>query len=290
MKAGQDLEDIAANILQQFKFILRKVKPDIVLVHGDTSTTFAASLTCFYENVPVGHVEAGLRTNNLKEPWPEEMNRRVTSILASLHFAPTKQACDNLIREGVSAERIFITGNTVIDALLEIAEIIKTDENLSLRLQKKFSFLDSHKRVVLVTAHRRESFGLKFEEICHALCQIAEDDTIEVVYPVHLNPNVQDPVRRILQNIPNIHLLEPLDYLDFVYLMLRSYIIITDSGGVQEEAPSLGKPVLVLRDTTERPEALAAGTVKLVGANREKIIHETGLLLNSTDAYNKNGS
>ena len=287
MKAGQDLEDIAANILQQFKTILRQVKPDIVLVHGDTSTTFAASLTCFYENVPVGHVEAGLRTNSLKEPWPEEMNRRVTGTLASLHFAPTRNASDNLIREGVPTERICITGNTVIDALLEAAAITQSDADLSGRLRRKFSFLDQEKRLILVTAHRRESFGPKFEEICQALLHIAQNNDIEIVYPVHLNPNVQDPVQRILQNKPNIHLLEPLDYLDFVYLMTRSYLIITDSGGVQEEAPSLGKPVLVLRDKTERPEAVEAGTVKLVGANRERIIEETALLLGSKDAYTK---
>lgn len=285
MQEGQDLEDITAGILQQFKPILRQTRPDIVLVHGDTSTAFSASLTCFYEKIPVGHVEAGLRTDNLLEPWPEEMNRRVTGILADLHFAPTRKACDNLLREGVPPDRIRITGNTVIDALLDAVKIIQTDEGIRRRLLDKYQFLNSEKRLILVTAHRRESFGPKFDEICYALRQIAKTEDIELVYPVHLNPNVRDPVRRILQNVPNIHLLEPVDYLDFVFLMNRAYLIVTDSGGIQEEAPSLGKPVLVLREKTERPEAVEAGAVKLVGANQAKIIHETTLLLNSTDAY-----
>mgnify|MGYP000877104290 CR=1 FL=1 len=285
MKKRQDLEDITASILQQFKDILRQVKPDIVLVHGDTSTTFATSLTCFYENIPVGHVEAGLRTYNFQEPWPEEMNRRVTGILASLHFAPTRRAFDNLVREGVSETRISITGNTVIDALFYVLNRLQSNPDLAFRLSEKFSFLHSGKRLLLVTAHRRESFGQKLEEICLALKDIAEQNDVELVYPVHLNPNVKNPVQRILSNVPNIYLLDPLDYLDFVYLMNRSYLIITDSGGIQEEAPALGKPVLVLRDTTERPEALEAGTVKLIGTQRQRIMQETNMLLHSEDEY-----
>ncbi len=287
MQPSQDLEEITSRVIDCLKPVLRQVRPDIVLVHGDTTTTFATSLTCFYEKIPVGHVEAGLRTGNLQAPWPEEMNRRMTGILATLHFAPTPLAYQNLIDEGVPDGMIDITGNTVIDALLDIAERIRSDSSLSRSLRDRFPFLDPEKRLILVTAHRRENFGEGFENICQALKTIAECDGVELVYPVHLNPNVQEPVQRVLSGIPNMHLLEPLDYLDFVYLMDRCYMVITDSGGIQEEAPSLGKPVLVMRDKTERPEGLDAGTVRLVGAKKETIVNEAKRLLNSPEVFDQ---
>lgn len=287
MEPGQDLEDITARILQSFKTVLRSEKPDIVLVHGDTTTTFSTGLTCFYENIPVGHVEAGLRTGNLQSPWPEEMNRRVTGTLATLHFAPTQNAYQNLVNEGVLSNQISITGNTVIDALLMIVNKIRIDQSLSDTLHNKYSFLNPNQKLILVTAHRRENFGVPFIEICQALKEISFRDDVELVYPVHLNPNVQEPVNRILSGVENIHLLEPLDYLDFVYLMNRSYLVITDSGGIQEEAPALGKPVLVLRENTERPEAVSAGTVKLVGTNKDIILSNVFTLLGDSETYNK---
>ncbi|OPY11435.1 MAG: UDP-N-acetylglucosamine 2-epimerase [Syntrophus sp. PtaB.Bin138] len=288
MKPGQDLFDITSGVLHGLKPVLAQVMPDVVLVHGDTTTTMAASMASFYLKVRVAHVEAGLRTGNMHAPFPEEMNRRIAGVLADIHFAPTETARQNLIREGVANETVFITGNTVIDALLSVAKRLKTDWVVKDHLDKLFSFLDKSKRMILVTGHRRENFGSGFENICNAFVDIAKQhpDT-EIVYPVHLNPNVQAPVRAILaaSRLDNIHLIEPVDYLPFVYLMTRSYLIVTDSGGVQEEAPSLGKPVLVMRETTERPEALDAGTVRLVGADRRKITSEVSLLLENPDEY-----
>lgn len=290
MKPGQDLFDVTCSVLKGLKPVLEKEKPDIVLVHGDTTTTMAAALAAYYSRIRVGHVEAGLRTGNKYAPFPEEINRRVAGALTDLHFAPTDKSRSNLLAEGVPEASIFVTGNTVIDALLAVAERVETDEALRSRFEDQFSFLDPDKRLILVTGHRRENFGEGFEQICSALAEIArQSPDVEILYPVHLNPNVQEPVRRILGTLPQVHLIEPLDYLPFVYLMERCCLIITDSGGVQEEAPSLGKPVLVMRDTTERPEALAAGTVKLVGTNREKIVAETLLLLNDSAAYEAMG-
>ncbi len=285
MREKQSLTDIVAGVMQGLEIILKNESPDIVLVHGDTSTSFAASLAAFYQKIPVGHVEAGLRTGNLYSPWPEEMNRRLTGVIATKHFAPTLSAQRNLLKEGVDEGSITVTGNTVIDALLSIVEKIDSDTQLTQKLKKQFDYLDENRKLILVTGHRRENFGQGFENICHALREIAEHDDVEVVYPVHLNPNVQEPVRRLLSQNSNIHLIEPLTYLPFVYLMKRSHIILTDSGGIQEEAPSLGKPVLVLRDTTERPEALDAGTIKLVGTDKEKIVNETKKLLSDERIY-----
>jgi len=285
MKPGQDLSDITCNVLHGMRNVYQEWRPDIILVHGDTSTTLAASLSAYYAKIRIGHVEAGLRTFNKYAPWPEEMNRRITGSLADLHFAPTPNARLNLLQENVSETAIHVTGNTVIDALLEVVQLLREDAGLRRRIEDRFQFIDPSKRLILVTGHRRENFGLGFENICHALADIAARGDVQVVYPVHLNPNVQEPVRRILADAPGVILLEPLDYLPFVYLMDRSSLIITDSGGVQEEAPSLGKPVLVMRDTTERPEAVDAGTVKLVGTDREKIVFEANCLLDDPDAY-----
>lgn len=287
MRPGQDLYDITGNVLTGMRGVLREWRPELVLVHGDTTTTFAASLAAFYEKVPVGHVEAGLRTGNIYAPWPEEMNRRLTGAITSLHFAPTDRARDNLLKEGVAPASIHVTGNTVIDALLEVTARLREDEHLQPSFAARFSFLDARKRLILVTGHRRENFGEGFEHICHALRQLGERGDVEILYPVHLNPNVQEPVHRILRSCPNVHLMEPQDYLPFVYLMDRSYLIITDSGGVQEEAPSLGKPVLVMRDTTERPEAVDAGTVKLVGTDESAIVREAALLLDDSSEYER---
>ncbi len=285
MKPGQDLTDITANILLGLRTILRARRYDMLLVHGDTTTTLAASLAAFYEKVPVAHVEAGLRTGNLYAPWPEEMNRRVVGRIATLHFAPTERARQSLLAEGVTESTIRVTGNTVIDALGQVVSRLQSDPHLNDRYARKFDFLDSTKRLILVTGHRRENFGDGFERICRALARLSERGDVQIVYPVHLNPSVQAPVRRILGRVNDVHLIEPQDYLPFVYLMTRSCLIITDSGGVQEEAPSLGKPVLVMRDTTERPEAVDAGTVRLVGTDADKIVRECSLLLNDTTAY-----
>lgn len=287
MTPGQDLFDVTRGVLQGLKSVIEKVQPDIVLVHGDTTTTMAASLAAYYSRVKVGHVEAGLRTHNLMSPFPEEMNRRVAGVLAGCHFAPTDNARQNLLREGVAAETIHVTGNTVVDALLLISARIRSDALLKNRLDQQFSFLDSSRRLILVTGHRRENFGAGFEDICRSLAGLARNyPEVEILYPVHLNPNVQEPVRRILgDSLPNIHLIEPVDYLAFVYLMNRSCLIITDSGGVQEEAPSLGKPVLVMRETTERPEAVTAGTVRLVGTDCARIMAEAARLLDDPLAY-----
>jgi len=286
MKPGQDLYDITSGVLLGLKSVLTEWRPDAVLVHGDTSTTFAATLAAFYQRIPVGHVEAGLRTGNLYSPWPEEANRKLTSTLAHWHFAPTATSRSNLLKEGIAADTIHVTGNTVIDALLQVREKIVTNPLLRQAFEKQFSFLAPASRVVLVTGHRRENFGQGFENICQALARVARDHAdVQVVYPVHLNPQVQEPVRRLLGEIDNVHLIEPLDYLPFVYLMDRSTLILTDSGGIQEEAPSLGKPVLVMRDTTERPEAVEAGTVRLVGTNVDEIAGQAGLLLSNIEAY-----
>ena len=285
MKPGQGLYEITWNILNSIRPVLEEFKPDVVLVHGDTTTTFATSLAAFYQQVAVGHVEAGLRTGNLYSPWPEEANRKLTSALAYYHFAPTSSAEQNLLKENIPTPRITVTGNTVIDALLWVKERIKNDPVLQEDLAGRYSFLDTDKKLILVTGHRRESFGDGFEGICKALQVIAtEHPEVEILYPVHLNPNVQEPVNRLLEDINNIHLIEPQDYLPFVYLMMRSHIILTDSGGIQEEAPSLGKPVLVMRNTTERPEAVDAGTVRLVGTDSQAIIGAVdNLLLDSAN-------
>lgn len=285
MQPGQTLTQLTCNILQGMESVLAQYKPNWVLVHGDTSTTLATSLAAYYQQVGVAHVEAGLRTGNLYSPWPEEANRQLTGRLARLHFAPTTQAQTNLLNEGLAPDSIHVTGNTVIDALLNVSQRLDQDAVLSEQLAMHFPFLNSGKRLVLVTGHRRENFGTGFEAICQALKVIASQPGVQVVYPVHLNPQVQEPVRRILGKADNVHLIEPQDYLPFVYLMKRSYIILTDSGGIQEEAPSLGKPVLVMRDTTERPEAVASGTVRLVGTDNTRIVTETLNLLNNPAAY-----
>ncbi|EQB8436527.1 non-hydrolyzing UDP-N-acetylglucosamine 2-epimerase [Pseudomonas aeruginosa] len=288
MRSGQDLTDVTVAILQGMKDVFSQFKPDIVLVHGDTATTLAASLAAYYHQIPVAHVEAGLRTGNMYSPWPEEGNRKLTGALACLHFAPTETSRDNLLREGISAERIRVTGNTVIDALLNVVQRLEQDMELASEAVAPTEFLDSSRRFILVTGHRRESFGGGFERICQALGVVARNHPeIDIVYPVHLNPNVREPVNRLLSDVQNIHLIEPLDYLPFVHLMSRAHVILTDSGGIQEEAPSLGKPVLVMRETTERPEAVAAGTVKLVGTEIKNIVNELECLLADESAYRK---
>lgn len=286
MSPGQTLNEVTARILTGMANVLTEEKPDVVLVHGDTATTISATLAAYYAQIPVGHVEAGLRTGNMLSPWPEEGNRRVTGSLSTYHFAPTRESRDNLLAENVKSDSIIVTGNTVIDALLQVRSSIEKDENLRKGLDVKFPMLDDTKKLILVTGHRRESFGGGFERICRALRDIctAHSDT-QIIYPVHLNPNVQEPVQRILSGVDNIHLIEPLDYLPFVYLMMRAHIILTDSGGIQEEAPSLGKPVLVMRDTTERPEAVEAGTVRLVGTNVGAITRGVERLLNDPSEY-----
>jgi UDP-N-acetylglucosamine 2-epimerase (non-hydrolysing) len=288
MKPGQDLFDITCNVLQGMRSILEEERPDIVLVHGDTTTTMAAALASYYCRIKVGHVEAGLRTLDKFSPFPEEMNRTIAGSLVDIHFAPTENARLNLLREGVNEASVFVTGNTVIDALLSVVSMIEFTPELITKFEDDYSFLNPKNRLILVTGHRREAFGRGFENICLALADIADSrNDVDILYPVHLNPNVQEPVRRILggEGFENIHLIEPVDYLPFVYLMNRSYLILTDSGGIQEEAPSLGKPVLVMRNTTERPEAIEAGSVKLVGADRELIITETLRLLDDPAEY-----
>ncbi|MEC8374352.1 MAG: UDP-N-acetylglucosamine 2-epimerase (non-hydrolyzing) [Pseudomonadota bacterium] len=286
MKPGQDLTDVTTNILQGIKPILAEFKPDVVLVHGDTATTFATSLASYYQQIPVGHVEAGLRTGNIYSPWPEEANRKLTGAITTFHFAPTETSQQNLLNEAVAQENITVTGNTVIDALLDVSAKLKNDTALNNEMEERFSFLNKDKKLILVTGHRRESFGGGFERICKALAYTAEQHpSCQIVYPVHLNPNVQEPVNRLLKGVPNITLIEPQDYLPFVYLMNQAHIILTDSGGIQEEAPSLGKPVLVMRDTTERPEAVSAGTVKLVGTDVDKITTSLNRLLTDEKAY-----
>lgn len=273
MRPNHTLLSLSAAILEGMGRVLKESNPDIVLVHGDTTTSFIASLASFYHNIPIAHVEAGLRTGNIKSPWPEEANRKLTGVIADLHFAPTARAARNLVREGVPEVSISVTGNTVVDALFTSMDKLKNTAAIQEKVESTFSYLDPAKRLILVTGHRRESFGRGFEQICQAIKEISgEFDDVQVVYPVHLNPSVQEPVERILSNERNIFLIKPLDYLSFVYLMDRSYFILTDSGGVQEEAPSLGKPVLVMRETTERPEAIEAGTVSLVGVDKDSIV------------------
>ncbi|RYJ61550.1 non-hydrolyzing UDP-N-acetylglucosamine 2-epimerase [Pseudomonas songnenensis] len=285
MKPGQDLSDITSAILKGMKQVFSDFKPDVVLVHGDTATTFASTLAAYYHQIPVAHVEAGLRTGNMYSPWPEEGNRKLTGALATLHFAPTETSRQNLLREGIK-NGIEVTGNTVIDALLQVVTKLHKEVTLQQSLDRKFDFIRPDSRLVLVTGHRRESFGDGFERICQALAETATNfPDIDIVYPVHLNPNVSEPVNRLLAGIDNIHLIEPLDYLPFVYLMNRAYLILTDSGGIQEEAPSLGKPVLVMRDTTERPEAVEAGTVKLVGTDVTAIMRGLSTLLTDERTY-----
>ncbi|EKY3120410.1 UDP-N-acetylglucosamine 2-epimerase (non-hydrolyzing) [Cronobacter turicensis] len=286
MKPGQGLTEITCRILEGLQPILTEFRPDVVLVHGDTTTTIATSLAAFYQRIPVGHVEAGLRTGDLYSPWPEEANRTLTGHLAMYHFAPTELSRQNLLRENIPDARIFVTGNTVIDALIAVRDRVMADEPLRLRLETQYPFLDGDKKMILVTGHRRESFGKGFEQICRALADIAaQNRDVQIVYPVHLNPNVTEPVNRILGHVENVVLIEPQEYLPFVWLMNHAWLILTDSGGIQEEAPSLGKPVLVMRETTERPEAVEAGTVRLVGTDTQRIVAEVTRLLHDEAAY-----
>lgn len=285
MKPGQDLTDVTTAILQGLKPVFTDFKPDRILVHGDTATSFAATLAAYYHRIAVGHVEAGLRTGNLYSPWPEEGMRRLTGGIADQHYTPTISSLKNLIMENIAPETIFVTGNSVIDALLEVSRKIDCDAQMNAELAGRFPFLDSRKKLILVTGHRRENHGEGFERICKALATLAQRDDVQILYPVHLNPNVQEPVNRNLKGLDNVHLIEPQDYLPFVYLMKQSYLILTDSGGIQEEAPTLGKPVLCMRDTTERPAAVSAGTVRLVGTCDKTIVEETVRLLDDGLAY-----
>lgn len=286
MRPEQGLIEITSRILLGMKTVLDDFRPDVVLVHGDTTTTLTSSLAAFYHQIPVGHVEAGLRTGNLISPWPEEANRILTGHLARYHFTPTENSRQNLLRENLPDQCIFVTGNTVIDTLLWVRDRILNDLVLSAKLAENYPFLERDKKLILVTGHRRENFGNGLERICSALVQIArQHPQVQIVYPVHLNPNVSKPVNRILSQINNIVLIEPQEYLPFVWLMNFAWLILTDSGGIQEEAPSLGKPVLVMRDTTERPEAVDAGTVKLVGTDVSKIVAEVSLLLQNDEAW-----
>jgi len=293
MSQGQDLYDITSKVLVGLRSILEDFKPDLVLVHGDTATTFAAALAAFYKQIPVGHVEAGLRTHNMYSPWPEEANRVLTGRIAKWHFAPTDRNKNDLISENVKEGDILVTGNTVIDALQMITHKISTSHELQQSINQKLADagLPSNilsKQYILVTGHRRENFGGGFESICSALRELAIDNpTVHFIYPVHLNPNVQEPVNRLLGKISNVHLIKPLGYEPFVYLMQNCYLVLTDSGGVQEEAPGLGKPVLVMRDTTERPEAVSAGTVTLVGTNSDTIIQSVQELIDSSSLYQR---
>ena len=285
MTQGQTLYDVTARILLGMKNILETEAPDYVLVHGDTATTSAVALAAYYQRIKVGHVEAGLRTRNIYAPWPEEINRRIAGVIANIHFAPTEGSKNNLLEEATPEADIIVTGNTVIDALFTILEQIKSDEALRTRLDEALPKIDTSKRLILVTGHRRENFGDGFENICFALKKLAGRGDTQIIYPVHLNPNVQEPVDRLLKGVDNVHLIPPLDYLPFVRLMSQAHLIITDSGGVQEEAPSLGIPVLVMRETTERPEAVTSGVVKLVGTNKEVIIREANTLLDDAATY-----
>ena len=288
MKPHQTLNDVTVEILSGLKKILEDFQPDIVIVHGDTTTTLSAALASYYQKIPVVHVEAGLRTRNLYSPWPEEANRKLTSTITHHHFAPTLGAKENLLREGIPSDDITVTGNTVIDALYLVQNRLKKDETLTQKIARNFDYLDLTKKIILVTGHRRESFGDGFSNICAALREIALTySDVQIVYPVHLNPNVKVPVTRLLSDLDNVFLVEPQHYLPFIYLMIRANIVLTDSGGIQEEAPSLGKPVLVMRDTTERPEAVDAGTVKLVGAHKERIIYAVTELLTNEAEYKK---
>ncbi|WP_197324793.1 non-hydrolyzing UDP-N-acetylglucosamine 2-epimerase [Ralstonia solanacearum] len=286
MRTGQTLSDVTSAVLAGINGVLDTYAPDAVLVHGDTTTTLAASLAAFYRRIPVGHVEAGLRTGNVWSPWPEELNRRVTDAIAAWHFAPTAESRQNLLDEGIEPERVTLTGNTVIDALLAVKYRLDADPALTAAVAAAYPFLHPGRRMILVTGHRRENFGEPFERFCVALRLLAaRHPDVQIVYPVHLNPNVQQPVRAILSGHDNVHLIGPQDYLPFVYLMDRAYLIVTDSGGIQEEAPALGKPVLVTRETTERPEAIASGTARLVGTDTACIVREAETLLDDSAAY-----
>ena len=297
MKQGQDLYDVTARVLTGMRDVLKETRPDIVLVHGDTTTSTAAALAAFYQQIPVGHIEAGLRTHNIYSPWPEEVNRQITGRIATYHFAPTSLSKDNLLQEGISGEQIIVTGNTVIDALYMVVEKIKNDGILSCELEKvlkasgyDISRLSDGRKLVLITGHRRENFGDGFISMCKAIKSLSEKyPEVDFVYPMHLNPNVRKPIHEVFgeSQRANLFFIEPLEYLSFVYLMEKSAIVLTDSGGIQEEAPGLGKPVLVMRDTTERPEALEAGTVKLVGTDYDKIVNEVSGLLDSQEYYEK---
>ena len=291
MKPSQDLYDVTSSILLKIKPVLEGFSPDVVLVHGDTATTFATSLAAYYQKIKIGHIEAGLRTGNLYSPWPEEGNRRLTGVLANYHFSPTSTSKNNLLNEGVNESTVFVTGNTVIDALQLVVNRIKNDGGLRLKIESTIfqsGFQELNSKFVLVTGHRRENFGQGFLNICEALKVLAKNNPdISILYPVHLNPNVRGPVNELLSNVNNIKLVKPFQYEEFIYLMSKSYLILTDSGGIQEEAPSLGKPVLVMRDTTERPEAVEAGTVKLVGSDQDNIIKEVQKLLNDNSEYQK---
>lgn len=288
MRPNQTLAGLTSMIVEGVSEILEHFRPELVLVHGDTTTTFAAALASFYQKIPVGHVEAGLRTGNLQAPWPEEMNRRFAGQLAALHFAPTAAARMNLENEKIPGNTIWVTGNTVIDALQNIIGRIAANTSLATELAQGMRWLDNpSRRIVLVTGHRRENFGHGTEEICQALRRLALEQDVEIVYPVHPNPNVMAPVHSMLDGLSNIHLIEPMEYLPFVFLMSNAYLVITDSGGVQEEAPSLGKPVLVMRDVTERPEAVAAGTVRMVGADASRIFNEAKRLLSDSELYRR---
>lgn len=288
MMPGQTLCMLTERIISKLDKVISETKPSMILVHGDTTTTFASSLCAFYHKIPVGHVEAGLRTGNLLSPWPEEGNRRLTGSVASLHFAPTEKSRENLLRENVPKEIIKVTGNTVIDSLLSVVKMIETRERVNDEISNLLSEIPPQNRIILITAHRRENFGQGFQNICEAVLELSRKYIdVEFVFPVHLNPNVRGPVMKMLSNISNIHLIEPLEYLSFVNLMSKSYLVLTDSGGIQEEAPSLGKPVLVMRDTTERPEAVKAGTVILVGTEKSTIINNTIKLLDNKEIYEK---
>jgi UDP-N-acetylglucosamine 2-epimerase (non-hydrolysing) len=286
MQSGQSLTDLTQNILKGFESVLNAWQPELILVHGDTTTAFASSLAAYYHQIDVAHVEAGLRTGNIYSPWPEEINRRLIGAIANLHFAPTERSRQNLLNENIPSSHIFVTGNTVIDALFKVSSMLNSDQHLRSSLNEKFAFLDGRK-LLLVTGHRRENFGVGFECICNGLAQLATRSDIQIVYPIHLNPNVREPVLRILGDVKNIHLIEPQDYLPFVYLMKRAELILTDSGGIQEEAPSFGKPVLVMRENTERPEAVEAGTAKLIGIDPDVLVKNTLALLDNPNLYRK---
>lgn len=286
MAKDQSLSELTCKILQGLTQVFREFRPDLILVHGDTTSTLASALAAYYHQIPIAHIEAGLRTGNLYQPWPEEANRKLSGALTTLHFAPTLSAKHNLLREGVNSDSIYVTGNTVIDALFQIVNFIDTTPHITTEFQHQFPMTITGKKIILVTGHRRENIGVGLERICQALKTIATRfEDIEIIYPVHLNPNVQKTVKELLDGISNIHLIEPVDYLPFVYLMKSSYLLLTDSGGVQEEAPSLGKPVLVMRELTERPEALEAGTVALVGTDTNKIVKKVSELLTDKEAY-----
>jgi UDP-N-acetylglucosamine 2-epimerase (non-hydrolysing) len=285
MRTRQSLTEVTSRVLEAVGGVIEGFAPDLVLVHGDTTTAFASALAAFYRRVPVGHVEAGLRTGDIYSPWPEEMNRKLVGAITAWHFAPTERAASNLRAEGVNPAQIVVTGNTVVDALLATRNALEADQAMLATLGERFSFLEPARRLVLVTGHRRENFGAGIDDMCSALLRLAARGDIDILYPVHLNPSVLEPVRRHLGGNPRIRLIEPVDYLAFVYLMNRCHIVVTDSGGIQEEAPSLGKPVLVMRDTTERPEAVEAGTVRLVGTNPDRIVEECSALLDSAERY-----